>query len=107
MSTECVCALYLDDALAGGQWQPHQAGVIDGHNLVPNAEFSRAGCRATVEHAGQDDGGQDGAPTRLNDHHTEALPLLLLHIQLQREAQYSARAKGNPSAIVHCSPSAE
>lgn len=30
---------YLDDALAGSKGQPHQAGAIDGHDLVPNAQL--------------------------------------------------------------------
>lgn len=30
---------HLDDALAGSQGQPHQAGAIDGHDLVPNAQL--------------------------------------------------------------------
>lgn len=74
--------MYLYDALTGGQWQPHQAGVVDGHNLVADTEFPRASCRAAVQHASQDDSGEDGAPAGLYDHHAEALPLLLLHIQL-------------------------
>lgn len=81
---------YLDDALAGGQWQPHQTGVIDGHNLVPHAKFSRASCRATVQHAGQNDSGQNGPPARLYYYHTKDLPFLLFHIQL------GTREKGRP-----------
>lgn len=73
---------YLDDALAGGERQPHQAGVVDGHDLVSHAELPGASGRPAVQHPGQDDGGQDGAPAGLHDHHPQDLPLLLLHIQL-------------------------
>lgn len=76
---------YLDDALAGCKRQPHQTGVIDGHYLVADTEFSRASRRAAVLHPGQDDGGEDGAPAGLYDHHAEALPLLLVHVHLQHE----------------------
>lgn len=82
-------AAYFDDALTGGKWKPHQAGFIDGHNLVPNTEFSRASCGAAVQHTGQDDSGQDGAPTGLHDDHTEHLPFLLVHIQLQQRGSLS------------------
>lgn len=71
---------YLDDALTGGQRKPHKAGVINGHDLVPHIELSRASSRATVQHTGQNDCWQNGAPTRLHDHHTEALPFLFLHV---------------------------
>lgn len=30
---------YLNDALAGGERQAHQAGAVDGHDLVPNAQL--------------------------------------------------------------------
>lgn len=79
--------LYLYDALTGGERQPHQAGVVDGHDLVAHAEFPRSSRRAAVEHAGQDDGGQDGAPAGLHDHHTQALALLLLHVQLEKHRE--------------------
>lgn len=85
----------LDDALTGGQWQPHEAGVINGHNLVPNTEFSRTSCRAAVQHTGQNDSGQNGAPTRLHNHHTEALPFLFLHIQLKQKEGISSSFKAH------------
>ena len=69
---------YLDDALAGGQWQPHQAGVIDGHDLVADAELPGARRRPGVHHVGQDHRRQDGAPPRLHDHHAQDLPFALL-----------------------------
>lgn len=80
---------YLDDALTGGQRQPYQAGVINAHNLVPYAEFSGASSGATIQHTSQNDGGQNGAPTRLHDHHTKALPFLFLHIQLEQKIHYT------------------
>lgn len=84
-----TCSLYLDDALAGGQRQPHQTCVIDGHDLIPDAEFAGASCGAAVQHAGEDDGGQNGAPTGFHYHHTEALAFLLLHTQLERTSTSS------------------
>lgn len=35
-----------------------------------------------MHHAGDDDGGEDGAPARLHYHHTQDLPLLLLNVNL-------------------------
>lgn len=35
-----------------------------------------------MHHAGDDDRGEDGAPARLHDHHTQDLPLLLLNVNL-------------------------
>lgn len=78
-----TCYPYLDDALAGSQRQSHQTCVVDGHNLVPDAEFAGASRWAAVQHAGEDDGGQDGPPAGLHDHHAEALAFLLLHVQLE------------------------
>lgn len=45
-------SLYLNDSLTGGEWQPHEAGVVDGHDLVSNAELARTSCWPTVHHVG-------------------------------------------------------
>lgn len=72
--------LYLDDSLTSGEWQPHQAGVVDGHDLVSDAELARACCWPAVHHVGQDNCWQDGAPAGLHYHHTQDLPFTLLQL---------------------------
>lgn len=74
---------YLDDSLTGGERQPHEAGVVDGHDLVPDAELAGAGRRAAVHHVGQDHRGQYGAPAGLHDHHPQDLAFALLQLQLR------------------------
>lgn len=76
---------YLNDSLTGGEGQPHEAGVVDGHDLVSDAELAGASGGAAVHHVGQDDGGQDGSPAGLHDHHAQDLPLALLQLQLNRD----------------------
>lgn len=73
----------LNDALTGGKGKAHEAGVIDGHDLIAHIEFARAGGRAVVQHAGQDDSGEDGAPARFHDHHAQNLSLLLFKLKLR------------------------
>lgn len=74
--------MYLNDSLTGGEWQPHEAGVVDGHDLVSDAELARASRRPPIHHVGQDNCGQNGAPARLHNHHTQDLPFTLLQLQL-------------------------
>lgn len=74
---------YLDDALTGAERQTHQTRPVNGHDLVTNVESSRLLSRAGVHHAGDDDGGQDGPPARLNYHHAQDLSLLLLNVNLR------------------------
>ncbi len=76
---------HLDDSLTGGERKPHQAGVVDWHDLVTDAELPRTGGRASIHHVGQDDGGQNGAPARLHNNYAQNLPLLLLQLQLWEE----------------------
>lgn len=71
-------SLYLNDSLTGGEWQPHEAGVVDGHDLVSDAELARASSRPAVHHVGQDDRGQNGPPSGLHDHHPQDLAFALL-----------------------------
>lgn len=80
------CA-HLDDSLTGGERQPHQAGVVDWHDLVTDAELPRTGGRASIHHVGQDDGGQNRAPARLHNNYAQNLPLLLLQLQLWQEKE--------------------
>lgn len=47
---------YLNDALAGGQGQAHQAGAVNGHDLVPDIQLPRLLGRAPVHHVGNDHG---------------------------------------------------
>lgn len=60
--TELGSASYLDDALAGAERQTHQTGPVNGHDLIPDVESTGLLSWAGVHHAGNDDGGQDGAP---------------------------------------------
>lgn len=73
----------LNDALTGRKGQAHEAGVIDGHDLIAHIEFARAGGWTVVQHAGQDDGREDGAPARFHDHHPQNLSLLLFKLNLR------------------------
>lgn len=43
---------YLYDSLTGGERQPHEAGVVDGHDLISDAELAGASRRAAVHHVG-------------------------------------------------------
>lgn len=61
---------YLNDALASGQRQAHQACAIDGHDLVPDIQLPRLLCRPSMHHVGYDHSWQDGSPARLHNHHT-------------------------------------
>lgn len=54
---------YLDDSLTGGERQPDKAGVVDGHDLVSDAELAGASCWAAVHHVGEDNRGKYGAPS--------------------------------------------
>ena len=74
---------YLNDSLTGGERQPHEAGVVDGHDLVSDAELAGASCRPAVHHVGEDDGGQNGAPAGLHNHHAKDLAFTLLQLQLR------------------------
>lgn len=74
---------YLDDALAGAERQTHQARPVYGHDLVADVESAGFLGRPAVHHAGDDDGGQDGPPARLYDHHAQDLAFLLLDVHLQ------------------------
>lgn len=85
-----LVSVYLDDSLTGGERQPHKAGVVDGHDLVSDAELARACRRTAVHHVGQDDSGQDGAPAGLHNHHAEDLAFALLQLQLWMEAGESS-----------------
>lgn len=76
---------HLDDSLTGGERQPHEAGVVDGHDLVSDAELAGASRRAAVHHVGQDNRRQYGTPARLHDHHPEDLAFALLELQLRAE----------------------
>lgn len=75
--------MYLDDSLTGGERQPHEAGVVDGHDLVSDAELAGASRRAAVHHVGEDNRGQYGAPAGLHDHHPQDLAFALLQLQLR------------------------
>lgn len=74
--------MYLDDALAGAERQTHQTRPIDGHDLVSDIEATGLLSRASVHHAGDDDGGEDGTPARLHYHHAQDLSFLLLDVNL-------------------------
>lgn len=45
-------SLYLNDSLTGGEGQPHEAGVVDGHDLVSDAELARASRWPAIHHVG-------------------------------------------------------
>ncbi len=84
-----VCSLlkiisytYLDDALARGQWQSHQTGPINGHDLVSYVQSARPLSRPSMHHVGNDDSGQDGAPPTLHNDHTHNLPFSFLYEHL-------------------------
>jgi len=66
-----------DDVLAGGDGQAHQAGAVDGHDAVPDAEGPAALCRAPVQQVGHHHRGQDGAPAGLHHRQTQDLPWAL------------------------------
>lgn len=74
---------YLDDALASGQWQSHQTGPINRHDLVSYVHSARPLSRPSMHHVGNDDGGQDGAPPTLHNDHTQNLPLSFLYEHLR------------------------
>lgn len=60
---------YPDDVLAGGDGQTHQAGAVDGHDAVTDAELAAALCWTSMKEVGHHHSGQDGAPTWL--HHRQ------------------------------------
>lgn len=62
-ATPRAAPAHPDDALAGGEGQPHQTRPIDGHEAVPDAQLARPLRRAPVHQVGDDHCGQDGAPT--------------------------------------------
>ena len=84
---------YLDDALAGGQWQSHQTGPINGHDLVSYVQSARPLSRPSMHHVGNDDSGQDGAPATLYNDHTQNLPLGFLYEHLMSQQQNHLRSK--------------
>lgn len=76
---------YLDDSLTGGERQPDKAGVVDGHDLVSDAELAGASRRAAVHHVGEDNRRKYGAPSGLHNHHPQDLAFALLQLQLRAE----------------------
>lgn len=53
---------YPDDVLTGGDGQAHQAGAVDGHDAITDAELTTAFSWASVEEVGHHHCGKDGAP---------------------------------------------
>lgn len=76
---------YLNDALAGGQGQAHQAGAVNGHDLVPDVQLPRLLGGASVHHVGNDHGWQNGSPARLHNHNSQDFSFLLLYEDLKGE----------------------
>lgn len=64
---------YPDDVLAGGDGQTHQAGAVDGHDAVTDAELAAALGGTSVKEVGHHHCGQDGAPPRLHHCQTQDL----------------------------------
>lgn len=64
---------HADGGLAGGQGKPHQAGPVDGGDAVPDAKGPRALGWAPMQQVGDDSCGEQGAPTRLHQGHTQTL----------------------------------
>ena len=62
-----------DGGLTGSQGQPYQAGPVDGSDAVADAEGPRALSGAPVQQVGNDGCGQQGAPARLHQGHTQTL----------------------------------
>lgn len=83
-ATPSAAPAHPDDALAGGEGQPHQARPVDGHEAVPDAQLARPLRGAPVHQVGDDHCGQDGAPARLHDGDAQDLPLLLPDADLVR-----------------------
>lgn len=76
---------HLNDALAGGQGQAHQAGAVNGHDLVPDVQLPRLLGGASVHHVGNDHGWQNGSPARLHNHNSQDFSFLLLYEDLKGE----------------------
>ena len=93
-------AAHLDDALAGVEGQPHQAGPVDGHDLVSDVQPPGLLRRPSMHHAGDDDGGEDGAPPRLHDHQAQHLALLLLDVNLRGERERRTAVKTRAERLI-------